>query len=461
MQGPNSSSQGRSYEVVVAFMAVFGVAGLLVLQGWIGPDIDVWYGAGLVRALSERPLSPESLGHVPKLAHLVLLSPAAALGSAPEWWLALVGVVALLVTLWSHWRWATGAGLAPARLTLALAIAPLLWRATLDGGSVAWGWACVVLALTSRMAGQRRSVAWLSLGALFRPECMGVAIALGLRDVVSGSREGWRTAVIPLLIGTLGTLTTDLVWSGAVGASSIAHGIFESLRLEQVRGRFGFADSGHPWLQLSIPLVVAGVIGIIRSTRTSESTGSPLTRDFLVSAVGFSAVSVVNLFTGGTMFVRFLFPWVSVLAVFAVSVVPERAWPRTAVLVATVAAAMIGWQIVAPEFVGTYPTADALIVARRVARATAPQLVVAMDAGARAVSLGSGARPWKTTPWLLQSPETPCQSQVIVARAALLVRMDTLALNRCGPWRDFVVDSAQARVNLRVLLARRGAAPTR
>jgi hypothetical protein len=45
---------------------------------------------------------------------------------------------------------------------------------------------------------------------------------------------------------------------------------------------------------------------------------------------------------------------------------------------------------VAHEFVGTYPTAESLLEARNVARATAPELIVAMDAGARAVSLGSG-----------------------------------------------------------------------
>jgi len=461
MQGPNSSSQGRSYEVVLALVAILGTGAMLLLQGWIGPDIDVWYGAGLVRALSERPLSPESLGHVPKLAHLVLLAPAA-LGATPERWMALVGIAALFATFRSHWRWAAVAGLSPGRLALALAVAPLLWRGTLDGGSVAWGWSCVMMALASRAAGAGGSVAWLSLGTLFRPECVGVAIALGLRDrVFDGSGDGWRTAIVPLVVGTLGTLTTDLLWSGAVGASSVAHGIFESLRLEQVRGRFGFADSGHPLLQLSIPLLVAGALGLARSRPLSRSSAGTSTRDLLTAALGFSAVSLVNLFTGGTMFVRFLFPWVSVLAVFGVSIIPEKIWQRGAVLLATAITATIGWQVVAPEFVGTYPTADALLVARRVARATSPQLIVAMDAGARAVALGSGARPWKTTPWLLQSPETSCRSQVIVARAALIVRMDTIALNRCGPWQDFVVDSAQPRVNLRVLLARRGGAPAR
>jgi hypothetical protein len=115
----------------------------------------------------------------------------------------------------------------------------------------------------------------------------------------------------------------------------------------------------------------------------------------------------------------------------------------------------VSWRAVASEFVGTWPTVHALLVARDVSRRTAAELVVGMDAGARAVALGSGARPWKTTPWLLESAETACRSQVIVSRGAFLNRLGAAELARCGPWQDFLVDSAQIPVDVHVLLARR------
>ncbi|MEP7346922.1 MAG: hypothetical protein ABI877_16755 [Gemmatimonadaceae bacterium] len=464
MQDLNPRSQVRSTDWLLALLAVGGTAVFLLVLGWVGADIDVWYGAGLVRALAERPLPPESLGHVPKLAHLAILAPAAALGSTPEYWLLVVGIASLIWIVWCHVRWARAAFVSTPRLVLALALAPLLWRATLDGGSVAWGWGCVLMALTSRAAGTRGAPAWLALGALFRPECVGVGLALGVRGRLAGNRGAWWMVATPLIAAALGTMAVDLLWSGSIGASSIAHSVFESVGLEQVRGRWGFADTGHPWLQLSLPLLIGAAIALTR--RVVRVTGAnevhvPID-ELMVAAVGFSVISIGNVATGGTLFVRFLLPWVSVVAALSVAIPwPATLWRRTALLSAAALCTMFGWRLVAPEFVGTYPTADALLVARRVARTTSPKIIVAMDAGARAVTLGSGARPWKTTPWILQSAEIPCQSQAIIVRGALLARLDSVALARCGPWRDFVVDSAQTQVGLRVLVAFRNGEPPR
>jgi hypothetical protein len=465
MHVANSAEPDQRIDWMLALLVIGATTVVLVVLGWIGPDIDVWYGVGLVRAIVERPLAPESLGHVPKVAHLALLAPGATLGATPERWLLIVGMASLVVLLWCHARWAQAVNVAVPRLILALAIAPLLWRATLDGGSVAWGWSCVLLALTAHANGRRGAPAWLALAALFRPECVGAGLALGMLGQRSGDRGAWRLAVAPLAAGALGTGTVDLIWSGAIGASSIAHGIFESVGLEQVRGRWGFADTGHPWFHLSLPLLILAAIAVLRRTAhvdvsAREKKGG--LAGLATAAVGFSIVTVINVVMGGTLFVRFLLPWISVMAALGAGI-PWAVvrWRQAVALGAATMLAGLGWQRVAPEFVGTYPTAAALLVARRVARATAPELVVAMDAGARAVALGSGARPWKTTPWILQSAEIPCVSQVIIARDALLARMDRMQLERCGPWQDFVVDSAQRRVNLRVLLARRAGSPLR
>ena len=447
----------------LARLTIGGTTVALVVLGWIGPDIDVWYGAGLVRALSERPLAPESLGHVPKLAHLAVLAPAVALGARPEWWLLTVGLLSLVLLLWCHARWAVAAGVAVPRLLLALSIAPLVWRATLDGGSVAWGWSCVLMALTALATGRRGGPAWLALGALFRPECIGAGLALGILGRRCRYRRAWWFAAAPLAAGALGTGLVDLAWSGTLGASVIAHGVFESVGLEQIRGRWGFADTGHPWLYLSLPLVIGAAFAVVRRAVSGLPIRAPAGGLvwLATAAFGFSVVTIVNVLSGGTLFVRFLLPWTSVMAVvLAATPWSGIAWRRAVVACAALGVAVQGWSGVASEFVGTYPTAASLQLARTLARATAPLLVVAMDAGARAVALGSGARPWQTTPWLLQSREIPCRSQVIIARDALLARMDLAQLQRCGPWRDVVMDSAQLPLHLRVLLAKRGAPAT-
>jgi hypothetical protein len=320
VQEVNLSPQDRRFDWGLALVTIAGTATILAALGWIGPDIDVWYGAGLVRAITERPLAPESLGHVPKLAHLAILVPAAALGETPERWLLFVGIASLLLLLWSHTRWASAVGFSAPRMVSALAVAPLLWRATLDGGSVAWGWSCVLIALAARASGRRNAPAWLALGALFRPECIGVGVALGIRSRLEHQRGGWWLAGAPLVTGILGTMLVDLIWSGSFGASSIAHGVFESVGLERIRGRWGFVDTAHPWLQLSLTLLVTTAIAVIfRSRRAGDESragNSPLA-DLATAAIGFSVISVANLVTGGSLFVRFLLPWISVMATLA------------------------------------------------------------------------------------------------------------------------------------------------
>lgn len=462
-------------------------AAALAVAGWVGPDIDVWYGAGLARALAERPLTAESLGHVPKLGHVMLLAPAA-IGSRPEIWLSTVGASALVVLLVAHARWARRVGLPVALVLVALAVVPLVWRGTLDGGSVAWGWSAVVLALVARTKGKSGQAAgWLAAGALFRPEVVGVGFALGALAIRQSATRAWRLVVAPLGASLAGTLIVDLLWTGRLGASSIAHVIFESAAIERIRGRWGFLDSAHPWWHLSLPLVVGAALvlaallferlprpGQKRTTvadpnapSTSAQANSPERwavasgiglGDLLAAAAGFSLVTLANVATGGTLFVRFALPWASVVAALvALAPWPPRGARRLLAHGAIIASGLVAWRVVAREFVGTWPTIDALLVARDVSRRTAGELLVGMDAGARAVSLGSGARPWRTTPWLLESPETPCRAQALIARGALLRQLGDSALARCGPWQDFVVDSSQIPVDVHLLLARRGA----
>lgn len=446
-------------DLIAVVLWVIGTTAWLHQRGWVGPDIDPWYGVGLVRSLTERPLSAESLGHVPKLAHLLLLAPAAALGDTPERWLAAVGIAALVVLLWCHIRWARAASIQPARLVLLIVLSPLLWRASLDGGSVAWGWSCMLLALATSTGGRRATPAWLALGALFRPECVGVGIALGIRRCLSGQAGALPVVIVPLIAGVAGTTLVDLIWSGRFGASSIAHAAFEAVSLERVRGAWGLADTAHPWMHLSLPLLCLAALAVVRIVIKRNATGSASSAavvDLTLAAAGFSLVTITNVALGGTLFLRFLLPWVTVVAaLIAAAPWPRLIWHRALAMGVVVLASIPSWTRVAPEWVGTYPTAESLLVARRVARATAPELVVAMDAGARAVALGSGVRPWKTTPWILQATDVPCTSHVVIVRGALLARLDGPALERCGPWQDFVVDSAQGRVNVRVLLARR------
>lgn len=454
---PDSSASRNAWLLPVG-VGLAVLVGLLI-GGWIGPDIDVWYGVGFVRALRERPLTPESLGHVPKLGHLLALAPAVAFGATPERYLAAMGIVACGGLMWAHARWAAASNLPAARLVALLFMIPLVWRATLDGGSVAWGWALVLVALQRP---RTMPVVWcLAAAALFRPEIVGVGLALGALRLWRGDRSWWRVILAPLAAGLAGTAVVDWLWTGRLGASSIAHAIFESATLEQVRGRWGFLDTGHAWSHFGIPIIVLAAIGAGfelygRSAERAEVRSAEPMVELLAAALGFSLVTIANVATGGTLFVRFLLPWASVIAasacLFPLGRVP---WRRFMVWAALLVTMLPGWLATAPEFLGTYPSGPAMLLARQLARQTAPELTVAMDAGVRAVSLGSGARPWKTTPWVLESSETACRSQVIVARGAFLRRIGP-TLERCGPWKAFIMDSLQTRVDLQVLLARRG-----
>lgn len=451
----DTRSDGRSWLVPGAVI----VASLVLLArfGWIGPDIDVWYGAGLVRALGERPLLPESLGHVPKIGHLLLLVPAALFDGQPERWLLIVGVGSLGAFLATHARWAASARISGPRLVVVLAAMPIVWRATLDGGSVPWAWMCVLLSLRHLEARRPGAALWLGAGTLFRPEVLGVAVALAVLTWRHSRRQSIVQLLLPGITAIGGTLLVDLLWTGRAGGSSIAHAVFESASLEQIRGRWGFLDTAHPLLHLSIVVAVMAGGAVLAQSRAPESR-SP-TRPLLLltaAAAGFSAVTIANVAAGGTLFVRFLLPWTSVLA----GVVAATRWPRRqgrATLAATVlvvASALMGLPAYR-EFVGTWPSASAMLVARGVAQRTDGRLIVAMDAGVRAVSLGSGVRPWKTSPWILQAPGTMCESQVLLARGAFLRRLDSAQLVRCGPWEEVLVDSAQVAADVHLLLARR------
>lgn len=441
----------------VALLAAVIALGL-VLRGWVGADIDVWYGAGLVRALSERPLAPESLGHVPKLGHLLLLSPAVYLGTAPERWFLIVGCLGLVTLLCAHSAWARSAEVSGADLLVASVGMPLVWRGSLDAGSIVWAWSCVILALAGRNR-RRRWRAWLLASALFRPEVVGVGLALGVVDWARRERQWWTTIVGPALVAVASTALIDLLWSGRLGASSIAHSVFEAASVEQVRGRWGFLDTAHPWLHLALPAAgVLAAVGFVRNFREGSVAPSTLRTalvDLVAATLGFAAVTFGNVVLGGTLFARFLLPSTTVLAAGAAMARRKATeWERRAMTAGLLVVSAVSWWFTAPEFAGTYPSAPSVLLARRLARQTAPELTVAMDAGTRAVSLGSGARPWRTTPWLLESPDTPCRSQVIIARGAFLRRIQA-SVDRCGPWRAFIMDSSQVTLDLQVLLARR------
>lgn len=453
---PFASGAHRPWLLPVAIAGI--VASGIATLGWIGPDIDVWYGVGLVRALGERPLTPESLGHVPKLGHLLVLAPAVAFGQTPERYLALLGVTACGLLALAQGRWASRSQMAAPLNVAALLAIPLAWRATLDGGSVAWGWAFVLFGL--REARVQRVALWLAVAALFRPEVVGVGLTLGALRFFRREKGWWLLVCAPLGGGVVGTALVDALWTGRFGASSVAHAIFESVTIEQIRGRWGFLDTAHPRSHFALPLVVLGVATVALEARRRAAGDEAEARhgalvELALAAAGFSIVTVANVATGGTLFVRFLLPWVSVVAASAsMWPHPRAGWGRGVMGVAVLLAIVPEWRAVAPEFMGTYPSAPALLVARTLARQTAPELTVAMDAGVRAVSLGSGSRPWKTTPWIMESPQTACSSQVVMARGAFLRRIGP-TIERCGPWQPLIMDTVQTRVDLQVLLARR------
>ncbi|GAC1318410.1 MAG: hypothetical protein NVSMB22_00130 [Chloroflexota bacterium] len=440
-------------------LTVIGIALVLfsfVTFGWPQLHVDTWAAVGTVRALADRPIAGFGVGTVPKLGQLLLLAPGALGGIGwTKIWVALVGIAGVgsfAVSQRKAISVCAGHSLG-AWSTAFVVMSPLFWRGSVDGGVTGWSWSMVLFAVGSLVRGrQRTAVALLALASVIRPEAvgaaMGIAVVEGWTGVhCSAGRARWVSLwlVVPSLIVALTSIViVDLAWTGRWGSSMEAHTAF-------IHGYAPFRPPIRVVLFQNAGTVLFGVggaasiLGVIRAwhwTRNADlaDTTSRHTGFLLYAAIlGWLLVVGLNVYVGGPLFDRFLVPLVTAGTVPA-GVAAAQIWTRAKIgsrsvlVLLLIVSTMASWATYFGRFAGKGPQrAHQYLEAAAYITATFPSTsTVGADQFIRAIAVGSGLRPWKTT-WVLGDPAfNPCGASAIVSRTFQTPPPGVARLAQCG-----------------------------
>lgn len=472
---PDGEVRRRRWQTIgIAALAPLLLIGAMVLEaGPVAPYADTWIAAGIVRALSDRPLESFGMGGVPKAGQLLISAPAALFGSTDTGAvLTLLGALALLVYLVAHvahwWRDLGGERRFESGTALALVVtAPLAWRTTLDGSSIAWGWTLVIIALTClrRRTGLVAPALALASAALFRPEAAGSAIGIALYVACEARREGKSGArplvllgALPLLVFVLGVVAVDLIWTARIGSSAHSYEAFVGTYAELtppllIGVRLALAAT---LLGVGTATAIGGIIGLASNAlrqpaRSADENDSPL----LAALLAWLAVVLVHrIVGGGGFFDRFFFPFITVFAVGAARLIfiPRRPSLSYALGGALVFSTLVSWTAYGPQVAGPAARGDATRAGAQIAALFPATVPVATDLAVRAVAVGAGLRPWRTTHVVNDPALNPCSLHAIIVRESVLPAETIARATRCGRWRNATITATQRKQGLVVLV---------
>jgi hypothetical protein len=472
---PDHGARRRRWQAIslgVALPTAF-IGTVVLALGAVAPYADTWIAAGMVRALSERPLPSFGVGGVPKAGQL-LVTAAAVLARADHTAQALtaIGALSLCLCLVAHlaywWRDLADDRRVEASIALALvATAPLAWRTTLEGSSIPWAWALILLALTAlrRRTGLAAPTLALAGAALFRPEAVGSAMAIAIWTAVLARREAApaRRALVllgalPLLVFALGVVGVDLIWTSRIGASARSYDAF-------VRA---YAEVTPPLLVGVRLAIAATLLGVGAATTIGGMIGLTVTRlrhpprpidrshaPLVAAVLGWLAVVLVHrIVGGGGFFDRFFFPLVTMLAAGAARLVllPRRPSLSYALACAFCVSTLVSWVAYGPQVAGTAARGEAARAGAEIAGLFPANAPVATDLAVRAVAVGSGARAWSTTHDVNDPALEPCALRAIVVREGVLPAKTIARAARCGAWRNASVAPSQRERGIVVLV---------